>query len=211
VLTGGFTSDDPDIGSILEELQVVEARFFTNAIDTRTRGVDFTLSHRADAMGGKLHSTLALNHNETEVQRINTSPGLAGKEDIYFSTRERFFVEGSAPELKGTGGLSYYRGAWNGGVRLNYFGEVLSGTWTQLDDPSAPPQRYDERLTTDLHLGYAISDALQLTVGGANVFDEEPTAQDPNETENGAFWENVQMGFNGAYWFARIGYRLPGS
>ena len=37
VLTGGFTQDDPDIGQILIDQQLVEARFFTNAIDTTTR------------------------------------------------------------------------------------------------------------------------------------------------------------------------------
>jgi iron complex outermembrane receptor protein len=211
VLTGGFTVDDPDIGHILEELQLVEARFFTNAIDTRTRGVDLTLSHRRALGAGDLHSFLALNHNTTDVLRVNTAPSLAGKEDVYFNTRERWFVEGSAPELKGATGLGYTRGRWNGGLNLNYFGDVASGTWTQLDDPTAPPQRYDARLTTDLHLGYAIRPGIRLTVGGANVFDEQPTEQDPNETENGALWENVQMGFNGAYWFSRLSYRVPGS
>ena len=211
VLTGGFSGDDPDIGPILEELQLVEARFFTNAIDTRTRGVDLTLSHRRGLGAGDLHSFLALNHNTTDVLRVNTAPGLAGKEDVYFNTRERWFVEGSAPELKGAAGLGYYRGRWNGGLKLNYFGDVVSGTWTQLDDPTAPPQRYDARLTTDLHVGYEIRPGIRLTVGGANVFDEQPTEQDPNETENGALWENVQMGFNGAYWFTRLGYRVPGS
>lgn len=34
------------------------------------------------------------------------------------------------------------------------------------------------------------------------------TAQDPNETENGGLWENVQMGFNGAAWYVRLGWRM---
>ena len=107
--------------------------------------------------------------------------------------------------------LLHLRGRWDGGVKLNYFGDVVSGTWTQLDDPTAPPQRYDPRLTVDLHAGFELRPGIRLTVGGANVFDEQPTEQDPNETENGALWENVQMGFNGAYWFSRLSYRVPGS
>jgi len=39
VLTGAFTSDDPDIGPILQELDVGAAQFFTNALDTQTFGV----------------------------------------------------------------------------------------------------------------------------------------------------------------------------
>ncbi|MEA2462482.1 MAG: iron complex outerrane recepter protein, partial [Acidobacteriota bacterium] len=136
VLTGGFTSDDADIGDIIREQNLVEARFFTNAIDTQTRGLDISLANTF----GALTTGVALNFNETEVQRINVAPSLAGKEEVYFSTRERMFVEGSAPRTKGTLSADYRLSRWNAGARLNYFGEVEAGTWTQLDDPSAPPQ-----------------------------------------------------------------------
>lgn len=211
VLTGGFTTDDPDIGHIIAAQNLAEARFFTNAIDTRTRGADLTVAHRRRAWSGDLALFAALNHNETDVQRINTAPGLAGKEDIYFNTRERLFVEGSAPEWKGALGGDWRRGRWSTGVRLTYFGDVVSGTWTQIDDPTAPPQRYDPAISTDLHVGFDLTDQIRLVVGGVNVFDELPTEQDPNETENGARWENVQMGFNGAGYFARVSFRMPGS
>jgi iron complex outermembrane receptor protein len=151
----------------------------------------------------------ALNLNETEVKRINTAPGLVGKEDIYFNTRERLFVEGSAPKTKGTLGLLYDRTRWNAGVNFVYFGEVESGTWTQIDDPTAPPQHYDPRVVTDLHFGFEIVDDLQLTIGGSNIFDVQPTENDPFETENGALWENVQMGFNGAAYYTRLSWKIP--
>jgi iron complex outermembrane receptor protein len=211
VLTGGFTTDDPDIGHIIAEQNLAEARFFTNAIDTRTRGVDLTWSHRREAWGGSLYPLVALNWNQTDVKRVNVAPGLVGKEDVYFNTRERLFVEGSAPEVKGTIGADFHRARWNTGLRLTYFGEVLSGTWSQVDDPNAPPQVYDPRVSTDLHVGFALNEELELTIGGSNVFDVEPTEQDPNETENGALWENVQMGINGAFYYARVSYRVPGS
>jgi iron complex outermembrane receptor protein len=211
VLTGGFTSDDPDIGDILAAQNLVEARFFTNAIDTQTRGLDVTLGHRRNLAGGQLATTAALNLNETEVKRINTAPGLAGKEDIYFNTRERLFVEGSAPKTKGALAFDYGRSSWNGGVKFVYWGELESGTWTQIDDPASPPQKYDPRVTTDLYVTFSLPAGLQLTVGGMNIFDAQPTDQDPNETENGGLWENVQMGFNGAAYYTRLSFKLPGS
>ncbi len=209
VLTGGFTGDDPDIGDIITAQNLVEARFFTNAIDTRTRGLDVTYSHRLALSGnGRFTTTAALNLNETEVTRVNTAPGLAGKEDIYFNQRERMFVEGSAPKTKGALGFDYARDRWNSGVRVTYFGKVESGTWSQIDDPSSPSQQYDARMTTDVHLGYELRPGLMLTVGGTNIFDAVPTEQDPNETENGALWENVQMGFNGASYYTKLSYKL---
>ena len=205
VLTGGFSSEDPDIGHILVAQNLVEARFFTNAIDTRTRGVDITAGHRF----GSLTTIAALNLNETDVQRVNTAPGLAGKEDIYFNTRERMFVEGSAPKTKGALGFDYDPGRWSAGARFTYFGSLESGTWTQIDDPTAPPQHYDPRVTTDVYLGFNLAENLQWTIGGTNIFDVQPTEQDPFETENGALWENVQMGINGAAWYTRLNYRIP--
>ena len=209
VLTGGFTTDDPDIGPIIAGQNLVEARFFTNAIDTRTRGIDFTAGHRRPLFDGRLTTTAALNLNETDVQRINTASGLAGKEDIYFNTRERMFVEGSAPKTKGTLGFDYEQDRWNGGVRMIYFGDLESGTWTQIDDPTAPPQRYDPRTTADVYLGFRVAPNLQWTIGGTNIFDAQPTVQDPFETENGALWENVQMGINGAAYYTRLSWTMP--
>jgi iron complex outermembrane receptor protein len=208
VLTGGFTSDDPDIGHILQEMQLVEARFFTNAVDTRTKGLDLTFGNRYHTTRGDFALMAALNYNKTEIRNINTAPGLEGKEDVYFSKREQMFVIGAAPEIKATLGGTYYQRRWNAGLRFVYFGEVESGTWSQLDDPSSPNQHYDPRLTTDVHFGFQIADGLEIGVGGTNVFDEMPTEQDPNETENGGVWENVQMGFNGAAYYLRFNYRF---
>ncbi|HEX8155001.1 MAG TPA: TonB-dependent receptor, partial [Thermoanaerobaculia bacterium] len=203
VLTGGFTADDADIGDVIASQNLLEARFFTNAIDTQTRGLDLTLSHER----GPLTLQAALNLNETEVLRVNPAAGLAGKEEIYFNQRERLFVEGSAPKTKGTFGGDYRTSRWNAGARVTYFGELDAGTWTQLDDPASPSQHYDPRFSTDVHVGFELPRNLGLTIGGTNVFDAMPTAQDPNETENGAEWENVQMGINGAAWYLRLHWR----
>ena len=208
VLTGGFTTDDPDIGDIIAAQNLAEARFFTNAIDTQTRGMDVSVTNSRTLASGSLTLGAALNLNETEVERINPAPGLVGKEDIYFNTRERMFVEGSAPKTKGALSADYRTSRWSTGVRVTYFGELESGTWTQIDDPTAPPQRYDARLSTDVHFGYELPRNVTLTVGGTNIFDEYPTEQDPFETENGALWENVQMGFNGAAYYVRLGWKM---
>lgn len=209
VLTSGFTADDAEIGHIIAEQNLVEARFFTNAIDTRTRGLDLSVANTHALSGAaQLVTAVALNFNESDVKRVNTAPGLEGKEDIFFNTRERLFVEGSAPKTKGMVSADYRRAQWNGGVRVNYFGELDAGTWTHLDDPTAPPQHYEARFSTDVHFGVDLPRNLGLTIGGTNIFDVQPTAQDPNETENGALWENVQMGINGAAWFVRLNWTI---
>ena len=44
-------------------------------------------------------------------------------------------------------------------------------------------------------------------MGGTNLFNAYPSPQD-TETETGGVWDAVQMGFSGAYYFARLDFRL---
>jgi iron complex outermembrane receptor protein len=52
-----------------------------------------------------------------------------------------------------------------------------------------------------------LTNNLNLTIGGANVFNAYPTTQD-TETETGGLWDAVQMGFSGALYFTKIGFKF---
>ena len=63
------------------------ARFFTNAIDTETKGMDLTVNYLTALKEGTLRLTLSYNHTSTEVVRIlPTPPQLAGLENTLFSS-----------------------------------------------------------------------------------------------------------------------------
>ncbi len=206
VLTGSFT--DADIpGNVLSNLNppVGEARFFTNAIDTKTYGMDITINHSMTAFDGSLSTYLSLNYNKNQQDGgVNTTPLLQGKEDIYFGEREKLFIEGAVPDIKANLTADFQKNDWRINLKLNYFGEQELGTWSGGD----LTQTYSSKFTTDLSMSYDFSTQLSLTVGGTNIFDEYPDKQDPNETENGGTWESVQMGFNGAYFFTRITFNF---
>jgi iron complex outermembrane receptor protein len=85
VLTGAFEDTDPDIGDDLKALNVGAAQFFTNAIDTKTKGVDIILSWAKLIGQSRFQATLAGNFNDMELGDITTSDKLKGKEDIYFN------------------------------------------------------------------------------------------------------------------------------
>ena len=67
-------------------------------------------------------------------------------------------------------------------------------------------QHYGAKFSTDISASYQLNESLSFTVGGSNIFDSMPDAQDPGETETGGLYESVQMGFNGAYYYARMAY-----
>ena len=200
VLSGEFDNTDPNIGGALDDLGVGLARFFFNSVDTRTTGVDLTVSHDMPLGGGKLASFLGVNYGKTEITQVHTPPELAGREDTLLSERERLFIEGAAPRLKAVAGFDYTWGKWAPSLKVIHFGEQTLGTWSG----EGLYQEYDARTSADVSLTYNFTDKAKFTVGASNVFDVFPSKQDPNETDNGHIYESVQFGINGASYFARL-------
>ncbi|HZH43599.1 MAG TPA: TonB-dependent receptor [Lysobacter sp.] len=207
VLSGEFDTSDPAIGPILEARGVGLARFFVNAADTKTQGVDLTASHEMDAWGGRLETFLGVNYSKTEVTRVNVPPALAGREEVVMGERDRLFVENGAPRTKGVLGFDFSHGPWNANLRVIHFGPQTLGTFSGTA-AGVPNQRYSAKTSADVSVTYAFTENAKFTVGGTNIFDVYPTRQDPNETDNGHVFESVQFGLNGAAWFARFHYRF---
>lgn len=201
VLTGRFDNTDPDIGAILDGLGVGQAQFFINSVDTRTQGLDLTVSHRRELGPGQLNTFLGFNHSKTSVQEIRVPDNLVGREDVVLSERERLFIEQGAPRNKAILGFDYAWSDWNANLRIIHFGSQTLGTFS---GPPVPNQRYAAKTSADLSVTYHFNEDMQLTVGGANIFDVHPSAQDPNETDNGFRYESVQFGLNGAAYFVRF-------
>jgi len=205
VLTGQFTDDDPDIGTILQSLNVGRAQFFTNALDTRTRGIDFVFGHRATIGNGVLNTSLAANFNEIEILKVSTNAKLAGKEDTYFDLRERYFLEASAPKSKIGLSLDYSVNKFTIFTRFTRFSKVVLANWNYDENDL---DTYDARIVTDLSLGFRATKNVSITVGGNNIFNLYPTIHEPSLTESGGAWDPVQMGFGGTFLFARVGITL---
>ena len=201
VLTGAFEDTDPDIGAELQALGVAAAQFFTNALDTRTRGLDVVVSHQFYLGEQRFNWSLAGNFNDMELGDIHTNAQLAGKEDIYFGAREQAFLLASAPASKVSLTVDHNYGRLDTQLRVTNFGRVTLIDWLDTRDV------YKAKATTDLSVGYRLSNRARLTVGAVNLFNVYPTQQD-TETETGGLWDAVQMGFGGAFYFARLGVRL---
>lgn len=202
VLTGAFTNDDDKIGSILQSLNVGAAQFFTNAVDTRTHGLDVIATYNLFLGKGRLTTTLAGNFNKMKIENVKTTALLKGKEEIYFGPREQAFLLASAPPRKINLSFNYNINRLDALLRFNYFSAINLINWNDEID------RYNAKTTTDISVGYRITNALSLTVGGANIFDVYPNHHDPGLTESGGMWDALQMGFSGAFYFARLGLKL---
>ena len=206
VLTGYFAQPDLPADVQADNPFIDQVQFFSNAIDTRTKGVDLILSYTENLGSGKLTATLAGNYNDMEITKVNTSEQLAGKEDIYLSKREKAFILASAPKTKVNLNLNYKINKFNANLQLVRFDKAT------LIGYDGTEQLYNPKVTTDLSFGYEFCKNLNLTLGSKNLFNRYPTLQTTHvsegNTEGGGIFDPVQMGFSGRQVFARLNFKF---
>jgi iron complex outermembrane receptor protein len=202
VLTGLFDNTDDKIGTILQNMNVGAAQFFTNAVDTRTSGVDIIGTYNSPLGNGKLGVTLAANINNMEIEAVKTTALLTGKENTYFGARDRAFLLASAPDYKVGLSIDYSINKFTVLLRNTLFSDI------ELVNFADEIDFYKKKVTTDLVLGFKAADGINISIGGNNILDAYPSVQDPGLTESGGMWDAVQMGFSGAFFFAKIGWKI---
>ena len=211
VLTGAFYSDDDIIGEDLTKLNIGAAQFFTNAVNTTSKGVDAILAYSTKFSGQQnLKFSVAANFNNMVIDKIYTNQKLAGKESTYFGLREQYFLLASAPKSKFNFGVDYSKGNFFTNLKLTSFGKVELINWNDNGDNVVDPgelDTYNPKITADLSVGYNLRN-FTFAIGGVNILNIYPDKADPGLTESGGIWDSVQMGFSGALYFARVGFKF---
>lgn len=211
VLTGSFYSDDDLIGAELASLNIGAAQFFTNAVNTTSKGVDAIVSYSVALPGEQsLKFSAAANFNDMVIDKIYTNQKLQGKESTYFGLREQYFLLASAPKSKINFGVDYTNKNFFADLKLTRFGQVKLANWNDNGDNVADPgeiDTYTPKVTADLSVGYNLKN-FTFTIGSLNILNTYPDKQDPGLTESGGIWDCVQMGFSGAFYFAKVGFKF---
>lgn len=196
------------IRAILDPVGVGQVLFFTNAIDTRTTGLDIVANHNTQFDGGStLHLTALVHYNKTEVTERRSQSPILSPEQLFDDAQVTLIEEGQ-PRAHHVLQAMWETGAWQITGRGNYYGSVAGEGFTGVK------QTWGGKSLFDLSVRYSFSDNLHLTVGGNNIFDEYPDKWDP-ETQfpfpQAGFtygWETLPFGINGGSYFARLDYRF---
>ncbi|MBU6373439.1 MAG: TonB-dependent receptor [Alphaproteobacteria bacterium] len=174
--------------------------FFTNAFDTRTKGVDIVGTYRTELLGGATNVTLAYNYNKSDVTRRDRS---------VITDDQVINVRNLAPNHRANLSANWSRGNFLVTVRENYY-----GSWRNETD--YPGQKFGAKLTTDLDVSYTFKDHYTLTVGASNLFNEYPDkiAATPdnriflltNSTADGQIYprNGGPFGINGGFYYTRL-------
>lgn len=212
----GFDGDDATTNSveqILIDNSVTSIKFFVNALDTKTSGLDIILDYSDIALGSSiLDMTLSINSNTTDIDGSIVAPGVIGEEgyDI-FNRKEQSRVTTARPNFKLLYGLKLTAGDFGVTVNNTYFGEV---TWQHASDVTLD-QTFSGKILTDLLLDYNVSDKLGVNITINNLLDVYPDPIEPGSdfvTDlGGRFrypWEVNQFGFNGTFIRGGVSYKF---
>jgi iron complex outermembrane receptor protein len=212
VFSGNFTGTA--IRTFLEGqgfVGVAGGRFFTNAIDTRTLGVDVVANYGfAIGTTSTLRLTGGYNYNVNRVLRVAPTPAaLSAFQETLFDRVERARIEVGQPKNN-----LYLSGVFNYQdlgltLRTQRFGEVTS-FGTPAD--GSLDQTFAAKWITDVAASYTFAQRFTLTAGVDNIFDVYPeennqgNATTAGNNNFGIFPYNQisPFGFNGAFYYGRV-------
>lgn len=205
ILTGQFSASDQGLEKIFDNLGVVAAQFFANALDTKTLGVDIVANHTARIGEGTLTSSLSFNYNDLNIEKVVTTPSLVGREEQFLGRRDRSLVAYTAPKYKFHALFNYKLNKFSSSVRFSGFSSMDLVDYNSANTAS---NHYDAKISTDLSAGYELSNKIRFILNGSNIFNVYPSKQNPSNTETGGMYEAVQMGFGGSFYSVRLKFKF---
>lgn len=214
ILTGNFDASNLN-------LNVNDVQFFANGVNTKTLGLDINLAWKKCMENNCFLLSFAGNINNMVIDRIKNRDL---DKETFFGKRDQQFLLASAPKSKFNFNLNYSYKKFNTNLTLTSFNKVSLIDW-QINSPliSEDPNSeyidetdrlqkatdvYNPKLTTDINIGYEPTKNMAIRLGVNNLFNIYPTVQERNWTDSGGYWDSVQMGTNGSFFYSNITYKF---
>lgn len=157
------------------ELNTESVRYFTNAIDSRTQGVDIVATYLLQLDNfGDVRLNAAANFNDTEVTHVDDNPeqlNSLGDDYVVFARREVGRFEEGTPDNKLNLSAVWNFNEWQTTLRATRYGEVADISTTSDRD-----EYLDAKWITDLEVAYRPNDEWKFALGANNLFDQYPQA-----------------------------------
>ncbi|GGD47611.1 collagen-binding protein [Emticicia aquatilis] len=232
ILTNNFTANgDANLAAQLTAVGANTANFFTNAIDTRSRGLEAVAAYSTKIGKHGIKLTLAGAFIDNEVIKgSDGKPAIKASETLiksgqlanYFNREDQSRIEVASPRNKITGTINYKLSKFGAMVRMVHFGEVVYLDPTIITEANfvanafnnntreTLDQTFTPKTTTDLTLNYQIHKAANIAIGANNIFDVyQDVHKHSGNMSLGRFVYSrrvQQMGFNGRFVFARVNF-----
>ena len=215
VLSGAFDRvTNPEVDSLLNRSSIngypdiQQVSFFSNAINTKTKGIDIVLQGKWKIGKVQLAGSLAANYTKTRVfGKIKTVPNLSPSSaniNSLFDDEQRSDMERGQPRSKIILSLNYRKEKIGITLRNTRFGQNAY----QFTYPR-PMETFSPKILTDVSIWYIPRSWLSVTAGANNVFNVYPDRiKNYVNTGEGRYIYALdvwQFGFMGGYYYVGMG------
>lgn len=189
---------------------IQSVRFFTNAIDTETEGVDFVVTYERPLAGGALELSAAFTYATTDIARFAPTPAALTALDPNFAligVEEINTIEEAAPDSKLILTSVWSNENWRLLGRVSRYDTTVRVF--NFGGGFEPRQEYGAEIQVDAEAEYTFAGRASFALGAANLFDEYPdrSSSDINFFGNLPYDILSPIGVNGRYLYARLRYR----
>jgi iron complex outermembrane receptor protein len=223
----GQTAEDvlvaPSVLTILKNQGVTTAGLtnvgvsaFTNAVNTRTGGVDITATYSSDfEQYGFVDWALGFNYNHTQIAKnlalpaalYNSTPSIGINQTQLLVPTVASALTTAPPREKVILQATWHKGPWSVNLRETVYNDMS-------DIVTTSPFTLEKIGTTgitDLEIGYKVTSNVKLNIGANNLFDILPpktplsaTGQPITGNVYNSVYGFAPWGQNGGYYFGRV-------
>ena len=186
----------------------ISGQYYTNAIDTRTRGVDLVGTYKLPTERyGLFDFSLGYNHNKTEITGIVANPPELAALGIIelFDRSKRAALTESLPKSKVSANANWSLGRVSANLRATRFDSFVTRNATN----PAQDRNIDAEWIVDAQVNYDLNEQVRLSTGVNNLFNKYPTQVDAPSAALGTnqYSGLAPFGFTGGSWFVRVAYK----
>lgn len=185
-------------------------KYFTNAADTTTRGVDLVADYRADyGRFGRVKYGLGVNYNKTDIDDIKQTPSAlsaAGNSLELFDRVAQGYLTVANPRTKLILSANWQIDRFTINAGLTRYDKVVARDANPDYDVT-----YGAKWLTDLEVAYALTDNFDVAVGANNLFDVRADNNGyPAGDINGFPRFGAVSPFDpyGGFWYTRLAYNF---
>ncbi|HEX7760543.1 MAG TPA: TonB-dependent receptor [Caulobacteraceae bacterium] len=187
------------------------AQYYTNAVNTRTRGIDIVGEYALD-LGpyGSLNLNAAYSYNKTTIRAIKPTPAIMTAVNpafVLFDRQKQADITVATPRDKIILGAVW---RWRRlGVNLH---ETRYGRYIEVNSVGSPSldRTYTPKWVTDLDVSLEVRDGTTIAAGANNLFNQHPDrigVVNP-DTGSGQYGSFSPFGITGGFYYVRLTQRL---
>jgi iron complex outermembrane receptor protein len=209
-LSAAQLASQPALAPLLARFPAgLAATYYTNAVSTRTTGVDLVAEYAFDlGDAGRLNLNAAYAFNKTKIRDQIPTPAVLKAVNpnlVLFDRQKIADLTVGTPRKKLILGAVWNRDTVSASLRTTRYGEYTeAGTSANLD------RTFSAKWVVDLDIGWDARPSTNIAIGANNLFDEHPDKIGIVNADTGLnqFGTFSPYGITGGYYYARLTQRF---